>query len=326
MISQCKFHELERRLTEHGADAGRGGSGRGAVVRGIDLERRTIEMRTSLTLIFRSAVALLLISGCSTASATSSPPDYWPTEDWLRRDPSDLGIDSSKLQSATEIIPIELPFLDSFLLIRDGYVVHESYYNGFDKEMLHDLRSMTKSWKSALIGMARASGELTQLDAPLPQLLPDYFTNGQHQDKQEITLSHLLAMRSGIDFDDEKMLSRAYGGDELLEADVTEFALEFPMAHEPGTAWNYSTLDSQLLSAIFTRATGESMTDFADKHLFQPLGIENYSWQQDSNEITIGGGGLYLRPKDMAKLGFLFLHQGQWDGEQIIPTDWVEQS
>lgn len=123
--------------------------------------------------------------------------------------------------------------------------------------------------------MARASGELTQLDAPLPQLLPDYFTNGQHQDKQEITLSHLLAMRSGIDFDDEKMLSRAYGGDELLEADVTEFALEFPMAHEPGTAWNYSTLDSQLLSAIFTRATGESMTDFADKHLFQPLGIEN---------------------------------------------------
>ena len=133
-------------------------------------------------------------------------------------------------------------------------------------------------------------------------------------------------MRSGIDFDDEKMLSGAYGGDELLEADVTEFALEFPMAHEPGTAWNYSTLDSQLLSAIFTRATGESMTDFADKHLFQPLGIKNYSWQQDSNGITIGGGGLYLRPKDMAKLGFLFLHQGQWDGEQIISTDWVEQS
>ena len=68
------------------------------------------------------------------------------------------------------------------------------------------------------------------------------------------------------------------------------------------------------------------MTDFADKHLFQPLGIKNYSWQQDSNGITIGGGGLYLRPKDMAKLGFLFLHQGQWDGEQIISTDWVEQS
>jgi CubicO group peptidase (beta-lactamase class C family) len=231
------------------------------------------------------------------------------------------------LDAATERIPEELPFLDSLLLIRDGYLVHASYYNGYDETALHDIRSVTKSWTSALIGMAQASGELNLLDTPLNELLPDYFANGQHEDKRDITLAHLLAMRSGIAFEDEKLLAGEYGElDDLLKDDLTDFALNFPMMYEPGVAWNYSTLDSQLISASFEEAMGVSLEEYAADHLFKPLGIDDFTWQGDGIGTTIGGGGLYLSPGDMAKLGFLYLHQGRWDGEQIIPPDWVDLS
>lgn len=284
-------------------------------------------IRAIRSLILCSVLLLTLIIGCSTRSPSPNPPDYWPTEEWRSGDPGDFGIDSAGLQSAVEKIPTEMPFLDSFLLIRNGYIVHESYYNGFDDATLHNIHSVTKSWTSALIGMARARGELSQLDAPLPELLPGYFDDGRYEDKQDIRLSDLLTMRSGIDFDDEKMSVGAYGEEEeLLERDLTEFALEFPRAHDPGTAWNYSSLDSQLISAIFQQAMGESLEDFAAEHLFEPLNIEDYRWQEDGAGTTVGGSGLYLRPRDMAKLGFLYLHQGQWAGEQIVPAEWVELS
>lgn len=272
------------------------------------------------------AVAVAFLSGCSVGSTTPAPPEHWPTDSWAIGRPEDHNVNPAALQEVVASIPQELPFLDSLLIVRNGVIVHESYYNDFDADTPHDVRSVTKSWTSALIGMARASGRLGQIDAALPDLLPDYFANGNHQDKAGITLEHLLTMRSGIDFDDEAMLTGEYGGIELMAGDVTEFALGFPMAHEPGTAWNYSTLDSQLSSAVFSHVMGESLEEFASDHLFAPLGIENYSWQEDGTGTTMGGGGLFLRPRDMAKLGLLFLHNGQWDGEQIVPADWVELS
>ncbi|MCB0036560.1 MAG: serine hydrolase, partial [Anaerolineales bacterium] len=236
-------------------------------------------------------------------------------------------IDAALLDAATEQIPDELPALDSLIIIRDGYVVHESYYNGYDKTTIHDVRSVTKSWTSALIGMAQANGQLTELDTPLSKLLPAYFADGQHADKRDITLADLLAMRSGIDFDDETLYAGGYGSfDELLERNLTDFAFSFPMAYEPGTAWRYSTLDSQLISVVFEQAMGESLEAFAAEQLFKPLGIKDYAWQADSMGTSVGGGGLFLAPRDMAKLGFLYLHQGQWDEEQIIPSEWIELS
>ena len=284
-------------------------------------------MKINNFLIICSVLVLILAAGCSTLYPPVATPDYWPTEEWLSDDPGNRNIDSSELEAATERIPVELPALDSLLIIRDGYLVHESYYNGYDETMLHDIRSVTKSWTSALVGVAQASGKLTQLDIPLPELLPDYFADGQHEDKQYITLADLLAMRSGIDFDDEKLLEGEYGAfDELYESDLTDFGLSFPMAHEPGTAWNYSTLDSQLMSAIFKQAMGASHAEYTADHLFKPLGVKDFTWQEDSTGTSIGGGGLYLAPRDMAKLGFLYLHQGRWGEEQIVPSDWVELS
>ncbi|MCB9430356.1 MAG: serine hydrolase [Ardenticatenaceae bacterium] len=274
-----------------------------------------------------SILTFFLLAGCAAIYPTPPPPDYWPTDEWRHDDPSNRNIDAALLDAATEQIPDELPALDSLIIIRDGYVVHESYYNGYDKTTIHDVRSVTKSWTSALIGVAQANGKLTQIDAPLSELLPDQFANEQHEDKRDITLADLLAMRSGIEFYDEKLYAGEYGAyEELFEIDLTDFALSFPMAYEPGTAWNYSTLDSQLISAVFKQATGQALEAYAVDHLFEPLGITDHAWQADSTGTSIGGGGLSLTPRDMAKLGFLYLHQGEWDGEQIVPSDWVELS
>ena len=134
-------------------------------------------------------------------------------------------------------------------------------------------------------------------------------------------------MRSGITYDEDTLNTGGYGvGEELLGKDLAAFGLTFPMAYEPGEAWNYSTLDTQLISAIIQQAVGVPLEEFAASHLFQPLGITDYEWLSDANGTTIGGGYLSMTPRDMAKLGLLYLHQGMWEDQQLISTDWVKRS
>jgi CubicO group peptidase (beta-lactamase class C family) len=120
--------------------------------------------------------------------------------------PAEHGFDETRLSEITQSVGEKIPFLDSLLIIRDGYIIHESYYNDFEKNTLHDIASVTKSWTSALVGMARSEGKLADLDAPLPDLLPGYFAAGEHADKSEITLRHLLQMRSGIEYDEDALV------------------------------------------------------------------------------------------------------------------------
>lgn len=269
---------------------------------------------------------LFLLVACSSLTSNVPSPDYWPSERWRTEAPAEHDFDRSKLARIEEIIQRDLPFLDGLLIIRDGYIVHERYFNGYEATTLHDVASVAKSWTSALVGMARAKGKLSNLDAKLPDLLPGYFSGEKHADKREITLRNLLMMRSGIAWDEELLDTGVYGGEELLAGDLTAIALTFPMAHPPGTAWNYSTLDVQLISAIFEYAMGQSLEGFAEQNLFSPLGITSYEWLEDGTGTTVGGQNLSMTPRDMAKLGLLYLHGGEWAGEQLIPEDWVQLS
>jgi CubicO group peptidase (beta-lactamase class C family) len=204
--------------------------------------------------------------------------------------------------------------------------VYESYFNGYDADMLHDIASVTKSWTSALVGIAQAQGALTDLDAALPTLLPDYFVDDLYADKREITLRDLLMMRSGIEYDEYLLDSGDYGSPEdLLNSDLTTLALAFPVAYPSGEAWNYSTLDTQLISAIVQHAVGQPLSEFIVPNLFEPMGIEAFEWLTILG-TTVGGQNLSMTPRDMAKLGLLYMHNGLWDGEQIVPSEWVEQS
>lgn len=275
------------------------------------------------------AISILVAAfsiACSPVETVPNPPDYWPTNAWLSANPGEHGFDGDRLDKVDELVKDELPFLDSLLVIRDGNIVFERYFNGYDEQTLHDQASVTKSWTSAAVGVARSQGELIELNTKLPELLPEEFGSGSYEDKRSISLEHLLEMRSGIEFDDELFSVGGYGDEELLEGDVTEFVLGFPVAHPPDEVWNYSTLDTQLISALVEQAVGVSLSSFVEEQLFEPMGILEYEWSQDATGTAIGGSGLKLRPRDMAKLGFQYLHGGQWDGEQLVPAEWVQES
>jgi len=279
---------------------------------------------------FRAAalVVALIVAACgSDVPDETSAPDYWPTEEWRIAMPADRGFDSAAFQQTTTQLAIELPFLDSLVVVRDGYLIYEGYFNGYDAGKIHNVASVTKSWTSAAVGIAQDRHDAVRLDATLATLLPEHFAGEQRQDKAKITLRHLLEMRSGIDFREDALNSGEYGSPEELAArDLTALALEFPVAHKPGEAWNYSTLDTQLLSAATQRALGKPLEAFVRESLFEPMGIRDYHWFADGAGTTVGGQDLSLTPRDMAKLGLLYLNGGEWDGTQLVPSRWVETS
>lgn len=284
-------------------------------------------MFTRLARLALCCVMLVLSATLTHAQPDMALPDYWPTQGWRTAAPADHGLDPAALAALPAYIESELPYLDSLLIIRHGYIVYESYHNDYDADTLHDIASVTKSWTSALVGIAQAQGLLPDLDATLPALLPDYFADGAYANKRDITLRHLLMMRSGVEYDDNMLNTGGYGSPEaLLSSDLTALALNFPMAYAPGETWNYSTLDSQLISAIVQQATGQPLHEFIVPTLFEPLGIGEYEWLASTSGQTMGGGGLRLTPRSMAKLGLLYLHNGLWDGTQLVPAEWVEQS
>jgi CubicO group peptidase (beta-lactamase class C family) len=233
-------------------------------------------------------------------------------------------MDEVRVAAIADTITRDLPFVDGVLIIRNGHLVYERYFNGHVAGQRHELASVTKSFVSAVIGAAQAQGKLLNLDARLPELLPTYFANGNHADKTEITLRHLLMMRSGLQWSEYASNDGGYGDwDALVREDLTELVLGLPLSYTPGTAWNYSTADVQIISSIVQHATGVSMKDFADQHLFAPLNIQNVDWGAIANGTTVGGTYLRMAPRDMAKLGQLYLQQGRWGGRQLVSADWV---
>lgn len=284
-----------------------------------------------------SAIAILFVisvAACGTGEPAESgadnpmpqTPEVWPTNGWHSANLEDHGFEPELTGAIEASVGSNLPFLDALLIIRHGNLVYETYYNGYDETSLHDIASVTKSWTSALVGLARQQGHLLDLDANLGDLLPKYFEDGAPADKRTITLRHLLTMRSGIAFNQIVENEGGYGGEERLNGDVTDFALGFPIDYEAGEAWNYSTLDTQLISAIVEGAVGKPLAEFAQDELFTKLGIGETQWLSDANGTSLGGGNLSMTARDAAKLGLLYLHGGTWDGEQVLSSDWVKAS
>ena len=150
-----------------------------------------------------TAALLILLSAC--APATPPARDYWPTAGWRSDAPAKRGFDEAKLAGLKAEIEQNLPFLNSLLIVKDGYLVYEEYFNGYDASRLNPVHSVTKSFASALTGMAQAEGKIANLDVTLGTALPEYFANGQNADKKDITLRHMLMMRSGLDIDQDEL-------------------------------------------------------------------------------------------------------------------------
>lgn len=214
--------------------------------------------------------------------------------------------------------------MDSVLVIRHGRVVLDAYYAPFGPGMRHRVNSVTKAVVGTLVSIAFNEGKLDRLDAPVLEFFPGRNIANVDARKSAMTVQNLLDSNSGLSWRERPSVDTF---ESLLQmdgsADWVGFVLDQPMALKPGVSFNYNSGTWHLLSAIIGRQTGNDALEYAKQKLFAPLRITDVAWLNDSHGIPVGGYGLFMQPRDMAKIGYLYLHGGQWAGAQVLPPQWV---
>ncbi|WP_420645389.1 serine hydrolase domain-containing protein [Candidatus Leptofilum sp.] len=259
-------------------------------------------------------------------------PDYWPTDGFRTSTPEAQGMDSAKLLEIFDFYEAAHAkdpgvTIDSIAIIRNGYLVADIYFNPlFPRDSAHVIHSCTKSIMSALIGIAVEQGYIESVYVPIIEFFKEKQQAIRDPKMAQITLEDLLSMKTGIRSRD----SFLYQWKGIFEMQATEdwvaHILSLPVDAEPGVRFDYSNLSSFMLSAIIHKATGMDTLTYARQNLFDPLGIREVRWERSPQNIYIGYARMWLKPQDMAKLGLLYLQQGQWNGEQIVPAAWVKNS
>jgi CubicO group peptidase (beta-lactamase class C family) len=273
------------------------------------------------------------------------PPDpsYWPTSGWRTASPGSQAMDGKRLDAMlTEIRAAKLP-IDSITVIRHGYAVLDASFGRFASGTLgepfasgrlHELQSATKSVTSMLLGIALREHAATGITVktPLLRLAAAVHYVPQHADarKQVMTLEDMLTMQSGLAWKESGYAYEPGSGNDVMamlaRTDWSQYVIDREMATQPGTTFVYNSGTSHLVSAAISVLTRRPAEALAAKSLFAPLGVRDYKWLGSPEGVSSGAFGLQLQPRDLAKLAFLYLHHGRWDGRQIVPAAWVEQS
>jgi CubicO group peptidase (beta-lactamase class C family) len=252
------------------------------------------------------------------------PVDEWPIRGWRTATPESQGLDSGVLADLLDHARSRRLPIHSLLLIRHGQIVLDATFYPYESGTPHDVASVTKSVTSVLVGIALDKGYLKSVHQPVLPLLPAAAPAIVDPRKERLTIEHLLTMTSGLD------CGFAPGEQELAAMrstmDWAAFALALPMRAEPGAQYSYCSPNNHLLSAIVSAQTGGSALTFARKHLFGPLGIRDVTWPADAQGRTHGWGDLHLLPRDLAKIAYLYLHRGRWNGKQVVSEEWVRRS
>ena len=253
-------------------------------------------------------------------------PDYWPTQGWKTMSPESQGMDSTPLLNMMEVIWQRDIDIDSVLVVRNGYIVLEAYCFPGDADTKQHIYSCSKSVASTLIGIAVDKNYIKDVDQPVLGFFPERSAQNVDANKQAMTLEHLLTMSSGLECRDTYR-DQWIGLKQIKESpDWVQFVINLPMDSAPGTRFNYCNSATFLLSAILQQQTNMNALSFAQQHLFEPLGISDTDWPANPQGITIGWGKLHMRPRDMAKIGYLYLNKGSWDDKQIVSSQWIEES
>ncbi|HEX2954125.1 MAG TPA: serine hydrolase [Bacillota bacterium] len=255
-------------------------------------------------------------------------PDY-PLDYWRTDTPEHVGLDASVLNQAPVYIDSIKAEVHSMLVIKDGKLVFEHY--GWDNSPqrphqilpneFHPMHSTTKSVTSALVGIAIQEGFIKSVKEPVLGYFKGYKPDEPSPMKSRITIEDVLTMRSGLKWNDDRDEWGLWN-----DSKPAFYVLDQPMVAEPGTLWNYSTGNSHILTSILYRTIGKTPFKYGKEKLFTPLGITNLRWDYAQDGVNHGGTALYLTPRDMAKFGYLYLNQGVWEGKQVVPKDWVENS
>ena len=280
------------------------------------------------------SVAVLLLrlinAGCPPARRTNELAGAPEAIDdgWATSSLEAEGLNAAMMVEVMEFLRQD-PYGDfrSLVIVRNGRLVFESYFNGHHRDSLHDIRSATKSLTSAVVGIAIAAGLVAGVDALVFPSLAAYAPFA-HDDarKRAITVEHLLTMASGLDADEDEPASPGYEGRLWESADWLRFALDLPMVRAPGQRLAYASVNTFILGVIVEEASRKPLSAYAHDRLFGPLGITDFHWASTPLGRTVAQGNLSLRARDMAKFGQLFLDRGGWRGVQIVPEAWVQAS
>ncbi len=313
-----------------------------------------------LIIIFIYLIITLFLVDCSNDNPPTYPDDTsvgytyivpeQTSDGWGTASLSDVGMDQTVIVNLMNDLQNRKHFIHSIVVVKNGKLVFEEYFSGndveldeqiagsgklnythknFDRNTLHFQASDWKSFISALIGIAIDKRFIKGTSEKMFSFFPDY-SDLNNNEKDKITIEHMLTMTSGLPWDDGSYPIYDPRNDEyqlLFNENPIRFILEKPVVTSPGTDFHYNSGTTFLLSEIVKKSSGKSLDEFAKQYLFTPLGITSYRWSKSRNIYNnIYAGGLYLRPRDMAKFGQLFLQEGMWNANRIVSDQWIKES
>ncbi len=310
--------------------------------------RPGVSMKTGITVVVVLMLGALIVLWLQPRLQPKGPYQRPPVtgDGWSTASLSKVGMDEKPINELLTLLsqPNEQD-INGLLVVKDGKLVVETYYPGedgtltdtisftptnFDRDTKHCLASSTKSFTSIMFGIAVDQGKISGVDEKLFDIFSEY-ADFSDPLKDQITLRQMLTMTSGLAWD-ESTYPYTDSRNNILEIvfspDPVRYMLEKPVTSQPGEAWFYNSGTTNLLGAVINRKTGTPLAEYAAENLFKPLRITDYRWQSFPNapEMAISSSFLYLRPRDMAKIGQLFLQQGMWDGKQVVSAQWVKES
>jgi CubicO group peptidase (beta-lactamase class C family) len=254
--------------------------------------------------------------------------------EWTSASPEEYGFDPALLDNLTgRIRSGDFGRITSVIIVRNKYLIYEEYFRGIDQDDLVKIYSCTKSIASALAGIAVSEGSIPDVNARLFDYLHGYvlFPSNRSDSlfRESLTLHHLLTMKAGFSWDE---LGAPYGHPEnsytqmINSNDWLQFTLNRQITSEPGTSFEYNTGLSGLMAVVLENSTGKRIDTFAEEKLFRHIGIDTCNWRLSPTGVPMSGSGLRLRPRDMAKFGWLYSQNGVWDDDTIVPSWWVQAS
>ena len=285
------------------------------------------ERRQHSFLLVASVVLILsMLVGCGPGGPSIEDLDaveYTPLsgDDWKVSTPAEQGLDPM-LVAELYYNAAELETIYSLLVIKNGYLIAEDYFNEGSVDQKDRLQSVTKSYTSALVGIALEQGYLSSVEQKMLDFFPEVAGQITDPRKEQITIRHLLQMRAGYPWEETDPAL----WDGLLSGYYVPLIEGFPLTADPGTEFQYSNLTSNWLGIIVDRATGTNLKAYAEENLFLPLGVEAGEWGTDAEGHNNGCADLHLTARDSAKFGLLYLDDGEYEGKQIIPANWVRES
>jgi len=253
---------------------------------------------------------------------------YVPDTEWISTTPEEQEMSSAVLTDLIQFINESGARVHGLVVTRNGYIVTEQYWGTYNENRSHHIFSCTKSFTSALIGIAIKEGFIDNVSQRMLDFFPEIIVENPSELKDSITIEHLLTMTTGLDWNEHNLSytdsSNMYN-QMFYSSDPVEFFLNLASIYPPGEHWVYTTAASHILSAIIQRATGMTTREFAEFYLFEPLNAEISQWNAYDG-VNHGGTQLYITPRAFTKFGLLYLNNGTWGEQEILPEEWVTAS